>query len=223
MNLNQIVRWSFHDMDGISTYHHITPCFWSRQDVVFTSSPDTTIRIWIVANASCTQTINAHDAPVTGLSLHATGDYLLSCSEDKHWAFSDIATGRVLTKVADESVSSGELKTFLFFTLKSSSDSVILSVKWLVKRLRQYFSKVVIFQIQPAQDLSIRPVTETLSHSLTYIGYAGPEAFGLGTLPAYPEHWPISVRIWICLRAIYSNHIVKLEISKKTKRKYIYC
>ncbi|XP_071848951.1 pre-mRNA-processing factor 19-like [Apostichopus japonicus] len=76
------------------------------EDVVFTSSPDTTIRIWIVANASCTQTINAHDAPVTGLSLHATGDYLLSCSEDKHWAFSDIATGRVLTKVADESVSS---------------------------------------------------------------------------------------------------------------------
>lgn len=76
---------------------------------MFTSSPDTSIRIWIVANASCTQTINAHDAPVTGLSLHATGDYLLSCSEDKHWAFSDIATGRVLTKVADESVSSGEL------------------------------------------------------------------------------------------------------------------
>lgn len=74
------------------------------EDVAFTSSPDTTIRIWAVPTASCSQVIRAHDAPVTGLSLHATGDYLLSCSEDRHWAFSDIETGRVLTKVSDDSI-----------------------------------------------------------------------------------------------------------------------
>merc|ERR1719228_1077409 len=47
--------------------------------------------------------IRAHSAPVTGISLHATGDYLLSCSTDMHWAFSDIRTGRVLTKVSENS------------------------------------------------------------------------------------------------------------------------
>ncbi|XP_038059006.1 pre-mRNA-processing factor 19-like [Patiria miniata] len=74
------------------------------EEIVFSSSPDTTIRIWFVGNASCQQVIRAHNAPVTGLSLHATGDYLLSCSEDQHWAFSDIASGRVLTKVTDDSI-----------------------------------------------------------------------------------------------------------------------
>ncbi|XP_002734121.1 pre-mRNA-processing factor 19 [Saccoglossus kowalevskii] len=76
-----------------------------EEDIVFTSSPDTTIRVWMVANGSCTQVIRAHEGPVTGISLHATGDYLLSCSEDRHWAFSDIRTGRVLTRISDESVS----------------------------------------------------------------------------------------------------------------------
>ncbi|XP_030831190.1 pre-mRNA-processing factor 19-like [Strongylocentrotus purpuratus] len=74
------------------------------EDVVFTSSPDATIRIWLTQNGSCSQVVRAHDAAVTGLSLHATGDFLLSCSEDRHWAFSDITTGRVLTKVSDDSV-----------------------------------------------------------------------------------------------------------------------
>ncbi|TGZ38263.1 Pre-mRNA-processing factor 19 [Temnothorax longispinosus] len=41
---------------------------------------------------------HSHDAPVTGLSLHPTGDYLLSSSLDQRWAFSDIRTGRLLTK-----------------------------------------------------------------------------------------------------------------------------
>ena len=36
--------------------------------------------------------LRVHDGPVTGLSLHATGDYVLSTSTDEHWAFSDIQT-----------------------------------------------------------------------------------------------------------------------------------
>ncbi|XP_070571995.1 pre-mRNA-processing factor 19-like [Ptychodera flava] len=75
-----------------------------EEDVVFTASPDTTIRVWMVANSSCNQIIRAHEGAVTGISLHATGDYLLSCSEDQHWAFSDIRTGRVLTRISDDSV-----------------------------------------------------------------------------------------------------------------------
>ncbi|XP_075889127.1 pre-mRNA-processing factor 19 [Nelusetta ayraudi] len=73
------------------------------QTVAFSASPDSTIRVWSVTGGNCVQVVRAHDAGVTGLSLHATGDYLLSSSEDQYWAFSDIQTGRVLTKVTDES------------------------------------------------------------------------------------------------------------------------
>ncbi|KAJ8382382.1 hypothetical protein SKAU_G00031600 [Synaphobranchus kaupii] len=72
------------------------------QSVVFSASPDSSIRVWSVTGGNCVQVIRAHEAGVTGLSLHATGDYLLSASEDQYWAFSDVQTGRVLTKVTDE-------------------------------------------------------------------------------------------------------------------------
>uniref|UniRef100_A0A674P1D3 Pre-mRNA-processing factor 19 n=1 Tax=Takifugu rubripes TaxID=31033 RepID=A0A674P1D3_TAKRU len=77
--------------------------FLPSQSVVFSASPDSTIRVWSVTGGNCVQVVRAHEAGVTGLSLHATGDYLLSSSEDQYWAFSDIQTGRVLTKVTDES------------------------------------------------------------------------------------------------------------------------
>ncbi|XP_031780150.1 pre-mRNA-processing factor 19 [Nasonia vitripennis] len=73
-----------------------------EEDVVMTASPDTTIRVWNVGTCQTSILLRAHDAPVTGLSLHPTGDYLLSSSLDQHWAFSDIRTGRLLTKVAGQ-------------------------------------------------------------------------------------------------------------------------
>lgn len=71
-----------------------------EEDIVMTASPDTTIRVWNVGTSQTTLLLKAHDAPVTGLSLHPTGDYLLSSSLDQHWAFSDIRTGRLLTKAS---------------------------------------------------------------------------------------------------------------------------
>ncbi|ESO10400.1 hypothetical protein HELRODRAFT_186274 [Helobdella robusta] len=72
------------------------------EDLVFTGSQDQTIRVWGVQRSSpCAHVIRPHDGPITGLSLHATGDYLLSCSSDGAWAFSDIRVGRVLAKVVD--------------------------------------------------------------------------------------------------------------------------
>ena len=73
----------------------------TTKDVVFTGSADCTIGTWSVPNATCSNFIKAHTMPVTGLSLHATGDYMLSCSEDKHWAFSDINSAQVISKVSE--------------------------------------------------------------------------------------------------------------------------
>ena len=50
---------------------------------MFSASPDSTIRVWSVTGGNCVQVVRAHEAAVTGLSLHATGDYLLSSSEDQ--------------------------------------------------------------------------------------------------------------------------------------------
>ena len=44
---------------------------------------------------------------MTGISLHPTGDYLLSSSLDENWAFSDLRTGQVISKGSDTGGSSG--------------------------------------------------------------------------------------------------------------------
>lgn len=69
------------------------------EDVVMTASPDATIRVWNVNTSQTSLLMRTHDGPVTGLSLHPTGDYLLSSSLDHYWAFSDIRSGLLLTKV----------------------------------------------------------------------------------------------------------------------------
>lgn len=73
------------------------------ESTVITASPDTTIRIWNVPTSQTTLMLRCHEGAVTGLSLHPTGDYILSTSQDKYWAFSDIRTGRLLTKNIDTS------------------------------------------------------------------------------------------------------------------------
>ena len=55
--------------------------------------------------------MRVHEGPVTGLSLHATGDYILSTSTDQHWAFSDIRTGKLIAKVTDADGGAGPALT----------------------------------------------------------------------------------------------------------------
>jgi len=72
------------------------------EDTAITGSHDTTVRIWNVPTAQTIQILRVHDGPVTGLSLHATGDYILTTSTDQCWAFSDIRSGRLVSKVNDQ-------------------------------------------------------------------------------------------------------------------------
>lgn len=69
-------------------------------ELVFTGSPDATVRVWGVEQGQCASVIRAHKGAVTGLSVHATGDYLLSSSADGQWAFSDLRHGRVLVRIS---------------------------------------------------------------------------------------------------------------------------
>ena len=71
----------------------------SGENTVITASYDATIRIWDVPTSQTIKLLRVHDGPVTGLSLHATGDYVLSTSTDQHWAFSDIRQGQLIAKV----------------------------------------------------------------------------------------------------------------------------
>lgn len=71
------------------------------ENTVITASHDCTVRVWDVPTSQTIKFLKVHDEPVTGLSLHATGDYILTTSMDQHWAFSDIRTGQLISKVTD--------------------------------------------------------------------------------------------------------------------------
>jgi pre-mRNA-processing factor 19 len=51
--------------------------------------------------------LKAHDSPITGLSLHPTGDYVLSSASDAYWALSDLRTGKLITKIQDSTSQRG--------------------------------------------------------------------------------------------------------------------
>ena len=46
--------------------------------------------------------VQTHSKGVTGISLHPTGDYVLSASADKSWAFSDLHSGKAVSSAAGD-------------------------------------------------------------------------------------------------------------------------
>lgn len=76
--------------------------FHPTESVCITGSPDSTIRVWKVDQQTASYILRPHDGAVTGISLHATGDYVLSVSADEKWAFSDIRAGKILCRVTDQ-------------------------------------------------------------------------------------------------------------------------
>ncbi|CAD6187921.1 unnamed protein product [Caenorhabditis auriculariae] len=69
------------------------------------ASSDSQIRVWSSKESAATAVIDVHQGAVTDISLNATGNYILSASDDAHWAFSDINTGKSLCKVPSDSES----------------------------------------------------------------------------------------------------------------------
>jgi len=98
--------------------------FHPTDDIVFSCSQDRTVRVWRSAGDNhytlAHNISRAHSDDVVGISLHATGDYLASASNDKSWAFHDIRSGTTLTKTTDPSIKVG------FSSISFHPDGLIL-------------------------------------------------------------------------------------------------
>ncbi len=96
LNLQVIAILKGHTKKVNQVIYHPT-----SEDTVITASHDATVRLWNVPTSQTLKLLHIHEGPVTGLSLHATGDYVLTTSLDQHWAFSDIRAGKLVSKVTD--------------------------------------------------------------------------------------------------------------------------
>jgi len=72
----------------------------SDRDVFYSCSADTTVRLWSRASADASyataSVLKTHSAAVTNLTVHATGNYVVTSSEDGSWAFHDVSDAGVV-------------------------------------------------------------------------------------------------------------------------------
>ena len=79
--------------------------FHATQDLVISAAEN--VRLWSSTSGAAIKTISTHTSEVTGLSLHATGDYLVAASVDRSWAFYDLETGTCCQVVPDTTAKGG--------------------------------------------------------------------------------------------------------------------
>jgi len=84
--------------------------FHPTEKVIFTTSSDSTA---IVHSANSTgvyevrHVLKAHTDEIIGCTLHPSGNFLVTASKDKTWAFHDIITGTCRQKVSDSKIDHG--------------------------------------------------------------------------------------------------------------------
>lgn len=83
--------------------------FHPTENVVFSTSADNTGIIWGEKDGKYTvkHTLTQHTAEVSGCTLHASGNYLVTASLDKTWSFYDVETGVCRQQVSDDKITGG--------------------------------------------------------------------------------------------------------------------
>eukprot|EP00960_Hanusia_phi_P048215 758821-Hanusia_phi.AAC.3 len=76
----------------------------SDMDMVFSSAD--VVKVW-KADGKEICTFNNHKGDINAISLHATGDYLVSASADKSWAFYDLTKATCCQVVTDKDAAGG--------------------------------------------------------------------------------------------------------------------
>ena len=76
--------------------------FHATQDLVVSAAEN--VRLWNSTSGTAVKTLPSSGSEVTGISLHATGDYLVCASVDSSWALYDLESGACCQVVSDPSV-----------------------------------------------------------------------------------------------------------------------
>mmetsp|Transcript_12785 Transcript_12785/g.32935 ORF Transcript_12785/g.32935 Transcript_12785/m.32935 type:complete len:502 (+) Transcript_12785:196-1701(+) len=78
-------------------------------DALISGSADQTVRLWkgTEDKFECVHVIKEHSGSIADITMHPTGKYFISASEDQTWAFYDVDTAECMLQVSDPGISAG--------------------------------------------------------------------------------------------------------------------
>lgn len=125
--------------------------------MILTGSADHSIKSYVPGSRSWKvgYTQKEHKAEVTGLSLHPSNDYFLSCSSDGHWGFNDIQKGNSISSRTEKNSSYSSVSFHpdgLIFATGTSGDESVVKV-WDVK------TKQVAFELPETSQGSVNSLS----------------------------------------------------------------
>ncbi|CDS05955.1 hypothetical protein LRAMOSA08483 [Lichtheimia ramosa] len=81
-----------------------------EHDVALSASADKHVRVWVPGGSKgyhVGHNINAHTGEATGLDVHPSKDYFVSCGLDSKWSFYDFESGKSIVDAVDSEYTSG--------------------------------------------------------------------------------------------------------------------